>query len=226
MDMSSIVQAFQGVVSRHYDCIAISSKEQRLTYKEVNEQSNRLAHVLVNNGLLVGDCVGIYFNRGIDAIISILGVLKAGGAYVPMAPENPLDRNKYILANTNMSFVISDNQYKKIINKMARDIKVVTLDDGEDIADINIQVSSDDRAYVLYTSGTTGQPKGVCVTHGNLLHFSEWITKQFQISKEDKLLQFVNFGFDLSIMEIFPALTNGSCLYIINDMEKNQFQIL
>ncbi|PFY41743.1 amino acid adenylation domain-containing protein [Bacillus toyonensis] len=220
MYTSSIAQAFQGVVSRHYDCIAISSKEQRLTYKEVNEQSNRLAHALVNNGLLVGDCVGIYFNRGIDAIISILGVLKAGGAYVPMAPENPLDRNKYILANTNMSFVISNNQNKEIINKMARNIKVVTLDDGEDIADINIQISSDDRAYVLYTSGTTGQPKGVCVTHGNLLHFSEWVTKQFQISKEDKLLQFVNMGFDLSIMEIFPALINGSCLYIIDDMEK------
>ncbi|MEH7219258.1 non-ribosomal peptide synthetase [Bacillus toyonensis] len=218
--MLSIIQEFQNVVSRYQDCMAISNKEKGLTYKEIDEQSNKLAHVLINNGLLVGDCVGIYFNRSIDTVISILGVLKAGGAYVPMDPENPFDRNQYIITNTKMPFIVSHEKYKNEFHKISTSVEIFTLEDGEDVSDINIQVSLNDIAYVMYTSGTTGKPKGVRVTHKNLLNFTEWITKQYQITKEDKLLQFVSFTFDLSMLEIFPSLISGACLYVIDDIEK------
>ncbi|PGV90833.1 hypothetical protein COD87_32555, partial [Bacillus cereus] len=112
-----------------------------------------------------------------------------------------------------MPFIVSHEKYKNEFHKISTSVEIFTLEDGEDVSDINIQVSLNDIAYVMYTSGTTGKPKGVRVTHKNLLNFTEWITKQYQITKEDKLLQFVSFTFDLSMLEIFPSLISGACLY-------------
>lgn len=218
--MPSVVEEFHNVVSQHYDCVAITNHESEVTFQEINEQSNKLAHVLINNGLSVGDFVGFYFNHEVDAIISMLGILKAGGAYVPINTNNPLVRNQYILNDTKMSFIVTNNEYKNIVSKMSTNVKICTLEDGNDISDVNTQVGLNDLAYIIYTSGTTGNPKGVSVTHGNLLNFTKWVSKEYNISKEDKLLQFVNLDFDLSIIEVFPSLISGSCMYIIDDMEK------
>ncbi|WP_242319014.1 amino acid adenylation domain-containing protein [Bacillus cereus group sp. BfR-BA-01349] len=218
--MSSVVQEFQNDVSHCYDCIAISDKEKKITYQELNEQSNKLAHVLINNNIGKGDYVGVYFDRGMDAIISILGILKAGGVYVPLDPNNPFARNQYILKDTKMACIIVQKEYKERVLQRFGSIQVFTLEDGNDISNIKIQLKSQDNAYIIYTSGTTGQPKGVNVTHGNLLNFTRWVKAQYQISKNDKVLQFVKLDFDLSIIEIFPSLISGSCMHIIDDMDK------
>ncbi|WP_215596545.1 MULTISPECIES: amino acid adenylation domain-containing protein [Bacillus cereus group] len=220
MEFQTILELFYKIVDLHGECLAVSSQEKKVTYKELNEQSNKLAHLLIQKGISVGDFVGIYLERNVDTVISILGILKAGGAYVPLDPKNPFKRNQYIIKDTNIKFIISDFEHMKDISKISDRVKVLTLKDGNHEINVNPKLLQINKAYIIYTSGTTGKPKGVIINHGNLLNISNWIKNKYQIKKDDRLLQFASFSFDASVMEIFPSLISGSCIYITSNTER------
>jgi tyrocidine synthetase-3 len=211
------------------DNIALTSETETLTYGELNAKANQLARVIRdtyqsnNNEAMPADTfVGLYLERGVEMVISILAVLKAGGTYVPISPEYPIDRVKFILNDTKapimllpqdeMANIIMDGWLSEL-NQMPA---LVIADDANSLsgqATENLENTNEasDLAYVIYTSGTTGQPKGVLTPHQavvSLVQDNHFIS----LSEKDVFLHLSNPNFDAATLEIWGALTHGAKL--------------
>ena len=201
----TIVDVFEEQVRRTPNNIAIVFEEKELTYKELNEQANQLAHYLRKNyKIKPDDLIGIQLKRSEWMIITILGVLKSGGACVPIDPEYPKERTNYIIDDSKCKLVIDEKEltkYKKEENKYGtKNLKSIA--------------KSTDLAYVIYTSGSTGQPKGVTVEHASLIDKIITESKLLDINQSTKTCLVTNSTFDVSLLEIFLPITNGGCITI------------
>ena len=187
---------------------------ESLTYRQLNQRANQLAHALRNRGVGPDTLVGLCVNRSFEMLIGMLGVLKAGGAYVPLDPANPADRLAFMIEDAGLSLVLTQEA-------LTRDIPVagttlLSLDsDWADIAvesNINppLNAGPTNLAYVIYTSGSTGNPKGVMIEHRSLVNFTVTAAAAYEIRPGDRVLQFASLSFDLSVEEIYPALTHGA----------------
>lgn len=218
----TVHQLFEEQVERTPDHEAVVFKGKGLTYRELNEKANQLAHYLRKRDVKAETLVAICVERSLEMVVGILGILKAGGAYVPIDPNYPQDRLTYMLVDTNASIVITQESLIKCLP--ANKAEVICLD--RDWVNINegskvnpqIEITSNNLAYVIYTSGSTGVPKGSITCHSNILR----IVKEMNyvtIGDDDILLQLSNFSFDGSIFDIFGALTNGAKLVLISKDE-------
>lgn len=221
----TIHQAFIKSVQKFPERIAISSSEGSLTYKELDEKSNQVAHMLLENGLTKESLVPIFMRRSLQTIISLLGVMKAGGAYVPLDPEHPNERNQYIVEDSNAEFALIESSYSHQFAQLLctnQNVRVFTEQDSKhySTAVVNISVSSNDLAYVIYTSGSTGRPKGALIRHIGVLNLIAWSTKEMKFTEEDVLCQFAPYSFDASIYDTFSALFNGAKLYLLSSEER------
>jgi amino acid adenylation domain-containing protein len=226
-----IHQLFEEEVERNPDAVAVVFKDEQLTYYELNCRANQLAHYLRSLGVGADELVGICLERSINMIVGLLGILKAGGAYVPLDPEYPQERLNFMLEDTGLSVVLTQ---EKLIDKLSdrlrggfgdspeetlreRKADVICLDSNWDI--INQQTKqnpttstqADNLAYVIYTSGSTGQPKGVAVDHRavNRLVIN---TNYIDIKATDVIAQASNYAFDAATFEIWGALVHGARL--------------
>jgi len=209
----TILDLFALQVKSNPGNIAVAFEQSQLTYKELNDHSNQLAHYLINKGVKKEELVPICIERGLGWIIAILGVLKSGGVYVPIDPEYPADRINYMLEDSGAAIVIASKQSKLKLEN-TDNIDVVELD--EDLSILNghsvdtLHLARPDHlAYVIYTSGSTGRPKGAGVFHQSIVNLITWYVSEFSITEHDNVLIISSLAFDLTQKNIFAPLSVG-----------------
>ncbi|MEH2192673.1 MAG: amino acid adenylation domain-containing protein [Nostoc sp.] len=210
-----IHQLFEEQVERTPDAVAVVFENQQLTYGELNCRANQLAHYLRSLGVGADVLVGLCVERSPLMIVGMLGILKAGGAYVPLDPEYPQERLSFMLADTDVKVLLT--QEKLVESLSQHQVRVICLDaDLQSVNqdNLNSTITSENLSYVIYTSGSTGKPKGVVVTHQavNRLVLN---TNYIQLSSSDGIAQAANIAFDAATFEIWGALLHGAKLVII-----------
>ncbi|WP_226889236.1 non-ribosomal peptide synthetase [Nostoc sp. MG11] len=211
-----IHQMFEIQVERSPDTIAVVFENTQLTYRQLNQRANQLAHHLRTLGVEPEVLVGICLERSLEMIIGLLGILKAGGAYVPLDPAYPSDRLAFILEDTQIPVMLTTQQLVKSL--ATHGIQVVCLDSDWEIITQNSQenlfcnATPDNLIYTIYTSGSTGQPKGVMIPHRGIYNQLEWRQTTFKLTSADKVLQTISFSFDPSVWQIFWPLCFGAQL--------------
>uniref|UniRef100_UPI001F28F2D4 non-ribosomal peptide synthetase n=1 Tax=Tenacibaculum piscium TaxID=1458515 RepID=UPI001F28F2D4 len=213
---STVVELFEAQVLKTPKAIAVVSEEASLTYKELDETSNQLAHYLISKGVSVEDKVGICMDRNLKMIIGILGILKSGAAYVPIDPDYPQSRKDYMLEDSGVKILLSES----VMTLSDKDyIEVVLLDSDWDTISIEStdrlknRISPDNLVYILYTSGSTGQPKGVAMPHRGMFNL---ISSYYNMRiNHERVTQFNSMSFDASFSEVFFTLTQGGALYML-----------
>uniref|UniRef100_UPI0011AF55C5 non-ribosomal peptide synthetase n=1 Tax=Aquimarina sp. I32.4 TaxID=2053903 RepID=UPI0011AF55C5 len=215
----TIANLFEEQVHKTPNKMALSFKGKSLTYQELDNYSNQFARLLVDKGINPLDKVGILSCRGFEMIISILGILKCGAIYVPLNEEYPLKRLQYILKDSNVVYIAyhGEELLRKHDLSGCKFVKIKELFNYPK-TQINNSVTSEDGAYVMYTSGTTGEPKGILVSHRNV-HKLVKEKGAIRLFPEDRVLQWSNFSFDGSVYEIFSTLLNGASLFLISENE-------
>ena len=219
----TIVELFEEQVSRAPHNVAVVFEERKLSYKELNEQANRVAHYLRNEyQIRPDDLVGVMLDRSEEMIVALLGILKSGGAYVPIDPEYPKMRIQYMLEDSGCRILITEAKYMDIFGNEERVSPFIDINSLPQTSTENPAFHSSPRnlAYVIYTSGSTGRPKGAMIEHSSLINLCYWHKTEFSLSHEDRVTQFVSFSFDVSVWETFPALVSGSSLYIVPENTK------
>ncbi|XYI02620.1 non-ribosomal peptide synthase/polyketide synthase [Sorangium sp. So ce1128] len=209
-------ELFEAQVERTPDAIAVVFEDQRLTYRALNEQSNRLARHLRSLGVGPDTLVGLCVERSLEMILGVFAVLKAGGAYVPLDPSYPEERLAFMIEDTRAPVLLTQRHIAPRLP--AHGARVLCLDAmaqdvaGERAGNLPRGAAIDDLAYVIYTSGSTGKPKGVMISHRGITNHMRWMQTAFPLTGEDRILQKTAFSFDAAGKEIFASLLNGAQL--------------
>jgi aspartate racemase len=198
--------------------IAVVGDSGQLTYRELDQRSNQLAAYLQKRGVGPEMPVGLYLQPSCEMLVGILGVLKAGGAVVPLDPSYPAERLAYVLADTDLRVLLTQEFLRSQLPPSSAE--VVCLDSGwasvdvESSAPVQSEGTPQDLAYVIYTSGSTGKPKGVQITHGNLVHstHARSLYYNYAANPGGRFLLLSSFAFDSSLVGIFGSLCNGDTL--------------
>ncbi|WP_414542081.1 amino acid adenylation domain-containing protein [Nostoc sp. CCY0012] len=214
-------QLFESIVEQTPDAIAVEFAGKSLTYQQLNQQANQVAHYLQKIGVIPDQLIGICVERSLEMAIALLGILKAGGAYVPLDPDLPQQRLEFMLQDAECSILLTQKQLIETISTYQG--KVIYLDADweliakEDESNPTSNVQPENLAYLIYTSGSTGQPKGVMIQHQSLVCFTEAAKVKYEISSSDRILQFASISFDTAAEEIYPCLTCGATLILRTD---------
>ncbi|NOQ25537.1 MAG: amino acid adenylation domain-containing protein, partial [Bacteroidales bacterium] len=216
----TIHQLFEEQVERSSESIALVFNDQVLTYKELNLRSNQLAQLLLLKGLKTEDIVGIFVDRSIEMIIGILGILKAGGTYLPLDIESPKERIQYIIKESRLKIILSRVSDFEGIGFEEKFLNLFDPSLYLNNPDQNISKGkASDAAYIIYTSGSSGKPKGVIVEHGNVVNLVNGLIISIYNNYHDTLhVSLISpIYFDASVKQIFPSLTLGHSLNIISE---------
>jgi len=214
-------ELFEAQVTLTPDRPAVRCNESTLTYRQLNEQANRIAHFLRASGVGPDSLVGLCLERSAGILVGLLGILKAGGTYVPLNPDNPKPRLSQQLAS-----VVALITEQKLVGKLPEfEGKTICLDRDENCwsdqsRDNPVKTATaNNLAYVIYTSGSTGVPKGVAVRHRNLVNYSQFIVERLRLNQDPEGLNLATvstIAADLGNTCIFPALMSGGCLHIVS----------
>ncbi|MEO7536236.1 MAG: amino acid adenylation domain-containing protein, partial [Ferruginibacter sp.] len=227
----SIVDLFVEQVSRTPIATAVVFEEDKLTYTELHERSNQLAHYLRSRNVKKETLVPIILDRSLDMIIAILGILKAGAAYVPIDPEYPQDRISYMLEDTAAKLVLSS---KASLSKLATTsgIDIIEIDtewkniSQESVNNLETKPAADDLAYVIYTSGSTGKPKGVMIEHCSVINLLLSISGTVDFKAESIFLSVTTYSFDISYLEFYmPLILGGKLIVLPRQITTNGFRL-
>jgi amino acid adenylation domain-containing protein len=216
----SVVEMFENQVERAPDSLAVIFENRTLTYRELNQRANQLAHYLIRQGVHEGTHVAVCLKHSINLAIGLLAILKAGGVYLPLEPSYPQERLAFMLHDAQAPLVITTQSIARI---SCDGVESIFLDLAqEDIAregqsNLGLPIAPDSSAYMLYTSGSTGRPKGVGMGHGALRNLISWQLENFSALTAARTLQFASPGFDVSIQEIFSTWCGGGSLVLIDD---------
>jgi amino acid adenylation domain-containing protein len=210
-------------VRRNPEGIAVREPGAKITYRELDGLTNRLARALIARGVQPGDRVGIWLPKSIHAVAAMQAALRLGAAYVPVDPLSPVARARQILTDSEVSACVTEPERAATALSGAGDIRTLTLGglgagDDETAKSSPLppaRVTRDSLAYILYTSGSTGQPKGVCISHGNALAFIEWALAELEPRPADRLSSHAPFHFDLSVLDLYAAFASGACVSLI-----------
>ncbi|HET8796190.1 MAG TPA: condensation domain-containing protein, partial [Thermoanaerobaculia bacterium] len=189
------------------DAPAVVCDDRCLTYGELNERANRLAHELIARGVRPDDRVAISVERGVEMIVGLLGILKAGGAYVPLDPAYPQERLEYMLQNAAPAVVLTQQ-----LLEQERSARSTANPDP-----LALGLTSRNLAYVIYTSGSTGQPKGVAIEHRNTANLLHWALANFSPDALSNTLFSTSINFDLAVWELFVPLAAGRTVTLVRN---------
>lgn len=210
----TVCQLFEEQVERTPEAIALIFEGSKFTYRELNERANQLAHYLQTLGVKPETFVGICIERSLEMMVALLGVLKAGGAYIPLDPAYPQERLAYMLADSQLKVLLTQDIIVPYLPP--NQAQIIRLDaDWSDIASQNTTnptrtINLDELAYVIYTSGSTGKPKGVLIPHRGLTNFLLAMQQNFGLTSQDRLLAVTTISFDIAALELYLPLITGA----------------
>ena len=222
-------QLISCTAGKFYDKTAIRCKNQQLSYQDLDQRSNQLARYLIDQGVKPNDIVGVAINRSLEMVVVLLAILKSGAAYLPLDPGYPRKRIQYVLEDASSTILLISGRYAGVFQTSVREILIETVFEklseysNGDLSNIS---NSRSLAYLLYTSGSTGNPKGVMVEHQNIINLLNSIQRFPGITSEDKLLALTTVSFDMSVLELFLPLLSGAELIIATDEEQKEGHIL
>jgi amino acid adenylation domain-containing protein len=209
------------------NAVAVSFRDQNLTYRQLSQMMNALVEGLTNWGVQPDTVVGLCLERSLELIITVLAILQAGGAYLPLDPEEPRDRLAFMVNDSGISLILTTAEWVDSFTDLPTNIKAINvaeLQASQATASTtpfpapNI-LAKKQAAYVLYTSGSTGQPKAVVNTHAGLLNRLLWMQHAYPIQQGDKVLQKTPYTFDVSVWELFWPLMTGATLVLAEPKE-------
>jgi amino acid adenylation domain-containing protein len=217
-------QCIQELIEHQAGCTpereAVRCGADGLTYGELNERANRLAHFLRRSGAGAGTLVGLCAERSVEMVVAVLGILKSGGAYVPLSAEHPKPRLTSQLAGVEV--LLSEGKWRAHLPQFGG--LALWLDEDqakwaeEPMTNPEVVTTPEDLAYVMYTSGSTGEPKGVEIRHSSLVNYTWFMSRQLKLEQEPKGLQFAmvsTLAADLGNTCLYPALISGGCLHVL-----------
>ena len=213
-----IHDVFKAQAAQTPDAIAVVCGSEHLTYQALDQRSNQLAHYLQQLGVCPDSLVGVCVERSPQMIVAVLGVLKAGGAYLPLDPDYPRDRLSFMVADAQVSLLLTQQSLAKVLPD--REAQIICLDTHWDTIARQSQeapittVTAENLAYVIYTSGSTGTPKGVLIQHRGLSNVVAAQIQAFNLPTGSRILQFSSLSFDASVFELLLAFGVGGTLYI------------
>ncbi len=218
----TIVDLFEEQVERTPDNVAVVFEDKQLTYRELNEKANRLARLLVSKEIKANNFCAIILNRSFDMIVSILAVLKSGAAYIPIDPNYPKDRIEYILKDSNVKIVLTENEHISSLSSF--NLNTININDIDNLSldnkNLNIKQNSEDLSYIIYTSGSTGKPKGVMLKKGSLMNLANYCNNYVEYLKNNlykTIVSVTTVSFDIFIFETLISLQRGLKLVIANE---------
>jgi len=218
-DERLIQQLFEEKVKCTPDAVAVIYEAQQLTYRDLNQRANQLAHYLQTLGLIPETLVGICVERSLDMIVGLLGILKAGGVYVPLDVTYPKERLAYILSDANVPVLLTQERLIQAIP--TTDAKIICLDsDWSAIAEeskenLVTSTTADNLAYINYTSGSTGKPKGVAIPHRGVIRLLFGVD-YVRLDSSRVHLQIAPIAFDAATFELWGALLHGGCCVLFS----------
>ncbi|MDQ3252839.1 MAG: amino acid adenylation domain-containing protein, partial [Acidobacteriota bacterium] len=208
-------ELFEGQVARTPDAIAAAFEQERLTYRELNDSANQLAHYLQRRGVRPEVIVGICMPRSVEMMVALLGVLKAGGAYLPLDPAYPTERLRFMLEDAAVPIVLTHTDLVRNLPVEGSAALVCMDAEWEAIARECTQntesiATGENLAYVIYTSGSTGKPKGMLITHRAIVSHSVAVAQYYELRPSDRVLQFASLSFDVAAEELYPTWLSGA----------------
>lgn len=214
----SVHQLFEQQVNVKPEAVAVSCSAQQLSYFELNQQANQLAHYLRAKGVKPADLVGVSLSRSCQMVVAVLAIIKTGACYIPLDPSYPQSRIEYFVADSGIKVVVSESAHSDLFG----DILVVDVADSGVLAKYSTQnpavkISDNQRLYVIYTSGSTGKPKGVEVSHANVSALIHWAKTVYSDDELAKVLVSTSLNFDVSVFEIFVPLSFGHHCVVVDD---------
>lgn len=226
----TLTQLITKQAKQHPDKVAIKHNGQLITYQELDTRSNQIAAYFIANNITSNDIVAVAIDRSINLVLCLLGLIKAGAAYVPIDPNLPADRVNFILENSGAKLLCTakkyNEQYEGIADKILFDDVMLTCSDLP-ADEPDVEYNGEELAYILYTSGSTGHPKGVAIERHSLLNFLLSMQKSPGISPDDKLLSITTISFDIAELELLLPLISGAQIIIVdNDLAKDGRKLL
>ncbi|MBW4490249.1 MAG: amino acid adenylation domain-containing protein [Trichocoleus desertorum ATA4-8-CV12] len=217
---STLVALFEAQVARTPNEIAVTYEDQSLTYRELNQRANHLAHYLQSLGVAPEVLVGICLERSLEMIIGILAILKAGGAYVPLDPSYPPERLAFMLNDAQVPVLITMASHEQQLSVPGTTVvccdRDAALISQQNLDNLVSGVTADHLAYVIYTSGSTGKPKGVLVNHRHVVRLFTATQPWYHFNEQDVWTLFHSYAFDFSVWEIWGALLYGGRLVVVS----------
>ena len=217
----TLVSRYESLVEKYPGFTAIQYKDQTLTFKELNVKANQMAYYLLSKKCKKESVIGILANHSFDLIIGILGVLKAGAAYLTLDPELPTSRLSFYLNDSRCSFLLVDKSLQEKVGSLNfKGEKCSTQDpkiEAMDSANPPPQTQSNNLAYMVYTSGSLGQPKGILIEHRAIINNLNWRLTTYKLSTSDRILQLISPSFDAFSANIFSSLLSGAQLSFVEN---------
>ncbi|TAK74781.1 MAG: amino acid adenylation domain-containing protein [Gammaproteobacteria bacterium] len=218
-------ELFVQQAQQHPDYLAVYHNDTHVSYKELDDASTQLAHLLIKKGIKPGDLICVLMDRTPTLIVAMLAIFKTAAVYVPINPNYPDERIKFILEDTKSHYVLVND-----IHKLPKGSATKTLEITPTWGALKLEPLSQKTAlplanphqiaYIIYTSGTTGQPKGVMIKHQSLVNLIAWYQGCLQVTEKDRASQFASQGFDTYLCETIPFLASGASVHIVDDHTK------
>jgi amino acid adenylation domain-containing protein len=212
----SIPARFEKIVAKYPDRLAVRTETQALTYEELNQYANRVAHTTLDRLGEREEPVVVMMEKDASMIASIMGVLKAGKAYVPLEPAYFGAKTRYVVEDSQAHLIVTNNSHISMARDLAPDgcqlVNIDALAPGSNERDPGMSISPDSLAWILYTSGSTGQPKGVMQNHRNTLHLAMQAVNRYHVCPEDRVDLIPSLSFSASLDHIFEALLVGASI--------------
>ncbi|MBD2293370.1 amino acid adenylation domain-containing protein [Anabaena sphaerica FACHB-251] len=215
-----IHQLFEEQVEKTPDAVAVVFADKQLTYRQLNQKANQLAHYLASLGVSTGVNVCIFLERGLEMLVGLLAILKAGGTYLPLDPAYPPERLTYILADAQISILLTQQNLLTVLPKnqtqilcLDKEWEKISQQSQENLVNRN---TTQNLAYIIYTSGSTGKPKGVQIPHQAVVNFLISMLEKPGLTDQDTILSITTITFDIAVLELFLPLIIGARLVIVS----------
>ena len=218
---TAVHHQFEATAAQMPGKTAVQHQTQAITYADLNQRANQLAHHLQKQGVGPNSIVGLCLNRSIDLIVGLVGILKAGGAYLPLDPAYPADRLALMLEDAQANIIVTQSALVETLPQKNNSFVCLDRDwpliAAENETNPGSSLTGNDLAYVIYTSGSTGRPKGVMIPHRALLNFTQAAIALYNVAEPDRVLQFATINFDSAVEEVYPTLVQGATLCLRTD---------